>query len=312
MTDIGTHAAPSFARSGGLYYKHSGRFNASGLILAFAACCAGAVVLGAVYAYCDLYSPFDKLSVLITLAASFANAGLLAYAFKRAKVRNVPIALLTAFVCTLLLIYISWEVWLYAFFQRAEVDFSLFSLFAHPSGSWELIKKINEVGAFKLGSSTPKGWELGAIWAAEFAIFIIIPLVLVWKIITKLPFCEQCQKWCTERPLIALNAGNPAATKSALEQKNFESITKLGKFPGTLGSFFQLSLEGCATCDTTQTLCLSSVTISLNKKGGEVKKTKKIVNRLLLAPEETVAVAMAVAQLNVPAPSSEVPPPAAT
>jgi hypothetical protein len=300
----------------GRYYRHSGRFAAGGVAVALGVGGVIGVVLGVVYAYVDLYIPIGGwVTFLITGGTGFLMGWIVSKLLKSGKIRNMAVAMLIAAVVSGVLYVASWEAWLYALLQRANQPVSPLDLLTHPGAALELIGEINASGAWTFDNMTPTGIWLGLLWLAEAAALIGIPLKFAWRAVQAAPFCEKCDKWCGTQDLVNLKPGDKEALRGKLEARDFGALAALGKAQASAMHFWHAYFQGCADCDTTQTLCVDDHTLSVDKKGHlQTKKTPLIV-RLMLSPEDTVAVATAVAALTVPAPEvapeGEAPPPAA-
>ncbi len=303
MTQIANYATPGEL----LYYRHSGRFSPSGLAMTLVLGSLAAILIGFVYAYIDLYNPIASwITFLITGGTGFALGLVLSKLIKAGRIRNVKLALAIGVFCTGLMFLTAWEVWLYAFLRRADVDVTLWDIISSPAATWNVLLAINENGAWSLkGSSPVTGIFLWLLWAVEAAILIWIPLKLTKTAVTELPFCERCNKWCTARELIRFNTGDVPKIRSQLEAKDFNSLAALGKAKDAFGSSWRAYFQGCADCDTTQTLCIDQMVITRNKEGKAQVKLTPVVKRLMLSPEDTVAVATMVAMLEAPPPPVE-------
>jgi hypothetical protein len=219
---------------------------------------------------------------------------------KSGKVRNLPLALLITLVAAGLMYVSSWEAWLYGLLGRGGQQVPLMTFLTNPSATWDLLVAVNEKGAWSFKGSTPTGIVLDLLWLLEAGGLVGIPLGMTWQALHALPFCEACNKWGTARDLVDVNAGDGAAVKRKLESRDFGALTAQGKAPVGSMHFWHVSFQGCADCDTTQTLCVDDIVMSVDKNGKMQMKKTKLVSRLMLAPEDTVAVATAVAALSVP------------
>jgi hypothetical protein len=297
--------------SAGRYYRHSGRFAPGGVALALGAGGGGGVVIGVVYAYVDLYIPIGGwVTFLITGGTGFLMGWVIARLLKAGKVRNVPLALLIAALVSGVMYVASWEAWLYGLMVRVNQPVPLVDLLTHPGAAWELVLDINAVGAWTFDKMTPTGIVLALFWLAEAAALVGIPLGMAGRAVRAAPFCEKCDKWCGTQDLVNLNTGDREALRGKLEAREFGALTALGKSPASAMHFWHVYFQGCAECDTTQTLCVDDYTLSLDKNGKVQTKKKPVVARLMLSPEDTVAVATAIAGLSVPEAGAapEVPP----
>jgi hypothetical protein len=285
----------------GQYYKHSGRFSAAGVVKALLVGALVGVPLGVVYAYVVLYIPIaGSISFLITGGTGFLMGWVISTQIKSGKVRNLPMGLLIALAAAGLMYVTSWEAWLYGLVGRAGQNVSVLEFLTSPGAVWDLLVTINQNGAWSFKGSKPTGIMLDLLWLLEAGGLVGIPLGMTWQALNAVPFCEECNKWGATRDLIDVNAGDGAAVKAKLEGREFAALTALGKAPVGSMHFWHVCFQGCADCDSTQTLCVDDVALSVDKNGKMQTKRTKVVSRLLLTPEDTVAVATAVAALSVP------------
>lgn len=293
-----------------IYYRHSGRFSPQGLGLLIGVGIASAIILGLVYAFIDLWNPIaGYVTFLVTGGTGWVMGIILGKLIQKGRMRNVPLGMGIVVLLTFLMYVMSWEFWIYALLLRAGEQVSLLDVFLHPAGVWEFIREINAEGTFSIKGSVPKGIFLTLLWVAEAGALVGIPIAMAWSALHEQPFCEACNKWGSTRELITLNAGEKSTIRAALEARDFASLTALGKASGTSQRYWRTFFQGCADCDTTQTLCIEEVSITIDKKGEASTKTTSVLRRLTLTPEDTVAVAMSIAHLMPAAgePSGEAP-----
>jgi hypothetical protein len=284
-----------------LYYRHSGRFSPQGLGMLIGVGTASAILLGLTYAFIDLWNPIaGYVTFLVTGGTGWVMGIILGKLIQKGKMRNVPLGMGIALLLIFLMYVMSWEFWIYAFLRRAGEPVSMLDVFLHPAGVWEFIREVNAGGTFSIKGSVPKGIFLTLLWLAEAGALVGIPIAMAWSALHELPFCENCNKWCSTRELITLNAGEKATIRAELEARNFAALTALGKAPGTSQRCWRAFFQGCADCDTTQTLCIEEVSITVDKKGDASTKTTSVLRRLTLTSEDTVAVAMSIAPLMPP------------
>jgi hypothetical protein len=299
----------------GRYYRHSGRFAAKGAATALGVGGVMGVVTGVAYAYIDLYIPIGGwVTFLITGGTGFFIGWILSKLLKSGKIRNVPVAMVIAVAVSGVMFVSSWEAWLYALLHRSNQPVTVVELLTHPGAALEVIEEINASGAWTFDNMTPTGIWLGLLWLAEAGALIGLPMAMAWRAIQAAPFCEKCDKWCGTQDLVHLKPGDKVALRGKLEARDFGALAALGKAEDSAMHFWHVYFQGCADCDTTQTLCVDDYALSVDKNGKLRTKKKGLITRLMLSPEDTVAVATAVAGLSVPpgiAPEREAPPAAA-
>ena len=285
-----------------LYYRHSGRFSPGGVVKALVLGTLIAIPVGAIYAYIDLYNPIAGwVTFFVTGGTGFFMGWVIASFLKSGKVRNGALAMvITGFVAGVMLLS-SWEVWLYAVLRQAGVnEIGLLDIVFSPRLAWEILVAVNAKGAWALKDMTPTGIFLDLLWLAEAGALLGIPLAFAWHTIQEAPFCEKCNKWCASRDLFNLNVGDKDTLRTKLEARDFAILTALGQSPPTGMHFWHAYFQGCADCDTTQTLCIDDYTVTTDKHGKMQTKKTPVISRLVLSPEDTVAVATAIAALTSP------------
>src|SRR5260370_35629954 len=135
-----------------LYYKHSGKFFAGGVLIALFIGLLVGLPCAWLYAWLIHWNPFIYIDAL----ASFGFGAIIGVATESSleshKCRNVPIAGLTALLVVLIAYYVSWAVWLHAL-----RGLSTTALLLHPGNMWKIILDVNEHGAWTLRGSVVNG-----------------------------------------------------------------------------------------------------------------------------------------------------------
>jgi hypothetical protein len=274
------------------YYSHSGKFSPGGLVVGTVAGVLGGAVLGYLYAYVILYIP---LAGFITFILSAGYGGLLGgvavYALKWQKVRNTGLMFAVTALVSLKSLYFAWATWVYAFLRRSEVDADLLSIVLQPWTLWDLILKINEVGAWSIRSMEPKGTFLGILWLIETGIILVVAfLIAAWQIQDE-PFCESCNTWCKGEENIAVVAKAEAAdVKIHAESKNFAYFEELGAVAPEAMEWLRMDVHICSQCKQTGTLTVKAVTKSIDKEGKASTSDTDIVDKLLVNSSDVYAV----------------------
>ncbi len=271
----------------GLYYRHSGKFSVQGAATGLAAGLASGLVLAFIYSYLILYIPFVYVNFLLTAGFGSLLGGITARFLRRGKLRNTKVALLMVIIVATASLYASWVVWIYAFIRRQGADVSLLPIASQPRLLWQLIQRVNEVGAWSFLHVTPTGPALGFVWIVEASMILGFAIWVGAGAISE-PFCESCQRWCELTEGVAVvGEGDPKELKSRMEKKDFSFPEKLGaKKPGA-SSWFRLDLHSCPQCGMVNTLSIRKVRVSVDKKGKSSEKTKNVMSKLLLNAAET-------------------------
>src|SRR5690349_24391726 len=90
-------------------YRHSGKFGVHGPLLALLAALVLGFPLGFAYAYIVRWCPLVYVNFLATLGYGFAFGFLTGWLLRVGKVRNTPVAALTALVAGIIAWYFNWN-----------------------------------------------------------------------------------------------------------------------------------------------------------------------------------------------------------
>lgn len=287
-----------------LYYKHSGQFSAMGLPVALVASLAAAIILGAVYAYIDLYCPIVYVNFFATAGFGFAVGWVTALLLRWGRVRNNVVTKIVAALTALGALYSSWVFWVFALFQKSfgALPLTPVELAIHPLGLGRTIQAIAETGTWSIGhigSSHGNQESVHGIWL--WAVWIIEAGIIAWLAISvtvsagkALPYCERCQAWCrVGRRLFSTPPGDNELLKQRLESKDFAYLMSLGPEKKPLPSkWYEVYLHKCDQCRDFNTLTVKAVSMQVNKKGQQQKKERAIVDKLLLSDKELQSLQM--------------------
>ncbi|MES1240398.1 MAG: hypothetical protein ABUT39_02160 [Acidobacteriota bacterium] len=274
-----------------LYYKHSGNYTASGVLLSLGGGAAATVVLSFVYAYVILYCPFIYINFFATLfyggAVGFVGTTLL----KRQKVRNTRMAVVVGLALGLFALYAQWVVWIFALLGRSNIERSLPVLAFDPAVLWSVILEVNEVGAWELKGSAPTGGMLWAIWGLEALLIGGAAVFTALSLMDDEPYCESCNSWCTAESNVAeLQTCDPDELKRRMELKDFGYLERLGGRAADASSWLQAGLHKCGRCGMTNTLKVDAVSVTVDKKNKESKSTKTVLDKLLVTQGECATI----------------------
>lgn len=273
----------------GLYYKHSGAFTLQGIVLGILVGLAAGIPLAFAYAYLILYIPLVGYITFLFSAAFGALVGIATtMGLKWRKVRNVPVAFAAAAVTSLVAFYASWSAWIYALLRRANMDVELTPILFQPDVLWQLIVRVNGVGAYTIRSWTPTGTALWIFWSLEALLIVGLALLLAVKFMRDEPFCEACGNWCKGQEGIArVASGDTAELKQRLEAKDLTILQNLGAAPAGAAEWFRLDLHACPSCKMTNTLSVKTVKLKIDKQGKSEESAEDTIDMLLLGPTET-------------------------
>jgi hypothetical protein len=265
-----------------LYYQHSGKYDAGGLLTALLGGIAAAVILSFAYAYLLLYIPLaGYVTLLLTGGYGFLLGLVMAFLMKRGKVRNPGAAVGVTLLVSLVGLYSSWAVWVYAFLRRAEVDVDLVSVFLQPGALWNAISLINADGAWTIRNWSPTGGTLWFFWGLEAVIILGAACLVLYGAITKDPFCEGCGTWCEETEGVArLGQTDGAELKQHLESRDFAYLEKLGPAKADAPGYVEINVHSCPNCRGTHTVSANLVTVTVNKKGESEANKETVADKL--------------------------------
>lgn len=261
------------------YYKHEGDFSLAGTLLSFAIGLFAGLALAAIYAYLTLYIPFILLRLLLTLGFGIALGKLMGYALKTSNVRNNYVSIGVISIVTLISIYFSWSVWLFALLRKQGEDVSLLLIALLPHIQFKIMMSI-EYSSASLSSMAPS-----VRWLGEVAIILGAAIFTTLKDVTD-PFCEQCNVWCEKEPCVMeLAIGDNKELKLKLEEKDFQYLGALGRRLRGRNKWYQLDIFSCPKCSLLNTLVVSTVT-EINNNGRLQEQYKRIIKHLLITADE--------------------------
>ncbi|MEA2708081.1 MAG: hypothetical protein QOF78_682 [Phycisphaerales bacterium] len=264
------------------YYRHTGRAPIIGTTIATIVAWVAVALVGAAYAYIQLYvKVVDILS--FAFVAGFAAAMMFTVygVLKWAKVRNMAITALVAISAAIFGWYVSWVAWEHALLRQSGVNVGIHTVAQRPDLVWNLARRINEEGTFSLRDRPIKGTELWVAWVFEGLIVLgaTIALPIMW--LRDMAFCESCRKWCTKREgVVRAVDGDEAALRDRMEAKDFAHLLALGLCNADTPVQFRADLYACVNCPDTHLLTVSRASVSYNDKGHRQEKATKIVDRL--------------------------------
>lgn len=285
-----------------LYYQHSGNYSGSAILVSLLGGAAAALVLGFVYAYVILYCPFVYINFFATLFYGAAVGFVAASLLKRQHARNGGVAVAVGLGLGLLAIWAQWVAWIFALLGQSDLERDLLGLALNPGILWEVIREVNNVGAWTLKGSTPTGGFLWAIWAVE-ALMLVGAVVFVAKSsMDAEPYCESCGSWCKEEDNVAqVQTCDPEELKRRMESKDLGFLERLGARAEGASAWMQVGLHRCKQCGMTNTMKVDAVTVTVDKKNKESKSTKTVFEKLLVSSGECDTVQQIGRKLSAPA-----------
>jgi len=267
-----------------MYYKHSGRFNLAGLVIAALVGGAASLVLAFAYGHGVIYIPEVRLAALATLAFGALVGLATGQGLVWGKVRNDSVGMAVSGAISALALYLSWAMWVSAILETQHVtDVSWTQLAQHPGALWHLMCLINQYGTWAISSgSATNGWALWLIWFFEAALVIGAGVFAGIGILGHHPFCESCGCWCSRGAKFVLAAPqNVPQLKLQLEANDFRSLESLGS-GNKATDHLVVALDSCERCRQFHTMSLTHTTIRKSKTGKPTISNTMIVQHLLV------------------------------
>lgn len=308
MTEISpVSAGPAGAGfgAGPRFYRHSGRAPMNALMAGLMAAVIGGAVAGGTWGFLELYLHLAPAKLQIA-GFLFGVAGLgmwLGYFPTMVLMRFKGRSPWGMAVCTLVALaaayYAAWVFFTYAL--------ELYSVTGRPL--WDVARPaavVEDMTAYYSGGVwhfldeewMPKGIYLAMFWLAELLTLLTLALRTGMKRLNKRTFCEHCDTWGTSRPITEISDENWGELKKSLQAGDVDSLNAAKGRAYAVPSWCDVTIEGCPTCDNVQTLTVTRTVVTQNKKGKASKKTRDLVRRLVLTPEQTVQVAVIAAGLK--------------
>ena len=267
------------------YYQPSGRIS-SKLLIYTIALAAVAIPFAWGYAWLTYYIPFIYLNLFIAIGFAIVLSFLALTLASLGKARNPLVMTLLGFAVGVFGWYCQWVAWSGIVsnsisLSAAEtnyipgiVDFAL-----NPELLFSFVKKINEIGIWKIKGATLNGSWLSAAWAIEFIIMTALPSLLGRSEAQK-PFCEASGLWAKEVELSKHFAY--VADKDKLRQSLESSpVSLLGLLPAHDGmdtAYSQLKMYRCQGSNESF-VSIINTTVKI-EKDKEKKSTETILQHL--------------------------------
>jgi hypothetical protein len=290
--------------SSGLYYKHSGRFSASGSIAALFISAAVGIPMGWLYGWVDYGDPLLYIRFIVPLFYGALVGAAAESVLERFKCRNVIVAGIVALLATASSYYFSWAVWLHAFVGLRTRQFLI------PANLWAAVRAVNlHRGAWEIGGTTIPAFWLWVTWAAEALTVLFAGTACTVATLKEATFCETCNRWTTEKDQVCLAAAGVAppewntdrikqfkkavkadgeAMKERMEEKDFSYLQHLGAVPEDGAAWYRLDVHRCPDCGMTQTLRVTQFCRKFERPDPAKDKTDsdELFCQLLLTPAE--------------------------
>ena len=102
-------------RTDEIYYRHTGGFNASSVVLVPLLGGVAAAVLGAIYSYATRYIPFIYINFLLTIGLGCGIGFVTAFGLRQGKVRNYGFGPVVGLIIGVIGSYFTWVFWVPAY-----------------------------------------------------------------------------------------------------------------------------------------------------------------------------------------------------
>jgi len=289
------------------FYRHSGRVPANALAAGLLAAVLGGFGLGAAWGFLELYLHLapDKITlvgmVFGVVALGMALGWIPAAVLARFKGRSPAATVACVLVCVATAYYAAWAFFILALAVEQAEPAGLTDVL-DPMLITQTARAFYDEGLWKVfdGDVTPKGIVLALFWVAEFCVVLGVALKTAIKKLNKRTFCEHCETWGTARQIMEISDENWGELKKPLMAGNVDSLATATGRKYAMPSWCDVSIEGCPTCDNVQTLTVTRIVVTQNKKGKTSTKKTDLVRRLVMTPEQTVQVAVIAAGLKGP------------
>jgi hypothetical protein len=260
-------------------YSPSGKYSAPGLVAGLVVGSLASVVLAFAYAYGIFSITSPRARFLLPLFFGVAIGAAAGQVMCWAKVRNGAVAAWVGLATSVVGLYVSWAIWIEYIQGDSPWIFNPLPAIVHPGALWHAILTVNAEGAWSYEHGQPvHGIWLWIIWFLEAATVLGFGAAFATVMIERLPFCEQCNLWCSERAKVCIA---PVVTADQLlKQLEAEDLSALAKLPPgnkKKKPFFRLDLNSCGNCHNVNTLTVVQVSR---------KNSTAILNKVILSPEQ--------------------------
>jgi hypothetical protein len=269
-------------------YRHSNKAPILGLAAGAAATFVAGPMLAAVYALAIAYIPIIYINIVATALFGAAIGFLVAYAMKTGKVRNTWLTVGAALLGTAFVHYVGWMIWVALAFWRADAEVPMLAIIFPPSFI-AIVIEIGSMGTWGVRNSAPvSGVLLWVVWTVEALIVFGASLAVAFGTADSEPFCEQCESWCQSEGVVLRLTGNADgdALASRLTAGDLGGLSELPAATQEDNPWHQIELCVCGSCGGTNTLTLSRVTMSWDKKGKPSESKDALVERMLITREQ--------------------------
>lgn len=258
-------------------YRHSGKFNTYGPIVAILAALGGGMVLGFAYAYIMKWIPFIYVNFLLTLGYGFVLGFACTAIVKASRMRNKTVAITTSVFVSLIAIYMAWNGHIHSLIDGAP-------LLCLPHQVWKIMQILYENGSWGLRSGgAVTGIPLAIVWVIEAGMIGGFIVFMVHSFIADTPYCEQSQCWLDEEKKIStLAAFEDPEQLARLKAGDLGPLSQAVPRPIGSESYARLTLMQSPSCDLFCTVRIENVTETTDKNGSTTEKAARLTDNLIL------------------------------
>jgi len=258
-------------------YRHSGKYSMKGPVLAVLLSAVAALALGLLYTKLMQWIPLIYFNFLLTAGYGFAFGWVIAKILRSTKTRNTAVAVICGLIGGMFALYGEWS-------AHIRNLFEVKSLLLMPDQVFVGMQVLYEFGSWSLkGGDAVSGVLLGIVWVAEAVTIIGFSVVLPYKAIADVPFCERNQCWLDEERNIDTLASfvDPGHLQTF---RNGDLAPLAEAVPRPLGSveFTRLTMKSSAMTDDFCTVIVANVTQTTDKEGKTTEKVKELTSQLVL------------------------------
>lgn len=261
------------------FYRHSGKFNPLGPLLALVAAVAAGIPAGLLYSYLIKWIPFIYLNFFITLGYGFGFGFLTLMLLKVGKVRNGPVALLCGAAVGLIAWYLAWNGHVHTLAK--DVPWLL-----SPGAVWSVAKVLYAHGSWAIGFSSHDpltGIPLGIVWLLEGIMIVGISALTSYASVGSTPYCEQHHCWLDqEKTMDKLDVFAHPAHLAAFQVGDIAPLEESRPRVPASGKFARLTLKHSPRCDDICTLTIANVEVTTDKDGKPKETTETLMSDLLV------------------------------
>lgn len=269
-------------------YEHSGAVGLGPALLP-ALGIPSVIILGLMYSYAMVYSPFVILNLLIICAYGFGLSFVMVLVGKASKCRSVPLLMLMGLAIGVFALYAEWAAFESALISKISEDgdhvAGFFDRLLNPEGMWAFALLINENGWRSISGTTPTGLVLWITWGIEAVIVVGATTLGAVGSIADEVFCEECGQWCEDHSHVLLTFPEDDAAFERVVEGDINALTALDPpFEGQ-PAYLQVELKQCVECRLMATYQVKVVKHGSDDEGNPTVETTAVSPQCLVESE---------------------------